>query len=277
VPWEGRVPLAHCPGVDHGEEWELIGPSPVAHSEKSAVPRQMTRADIGEVVKAWGKAAQRADKAGFDVVEIHGGHGYLIHQFLSPGSNRRTDEYGGSIEKRMRFALEVTREVRRCWPQGKPVFFRVSAVDEAGWTIEDSVALAKLLKQNGVDVIDCSSGGMSEVVLSETTSPLGYQVPYAQRVRDEADILTMAVGMIVYADQAEAILREGKADLIALGREFLHNPHWPLDAAQKLGIAAPFAHVARPYAYWLEKRWRSNFGKPSTWHSGINTDSDKKN
>ena len=269
VPWEGRVPLTHSPGVDHGEEWELIGPSPVAHSERSAVPREMSHADIAEVALAWGKAAQRADKAGFDVIEIHGGHGYLIHQFLSPASNRRSDAYGGSLENRMRFALEVTSQVRRNWPEGKPLFFRVSSVDEAGWEMDDTVALATALKPAGVDVIDCSSGGMSEVYLSETPSPLGYQVPYAERVRKDADITTMAVGMIIYADQAEAILREGKADLIALGREFLHNPHWPLDAAQKLGIEAPFAHVARPYAYWLEKRWRSNFGTPSTWQRGI--------
>lgn len=276
VPWEGRVPLAQCPGVDRGEEWELIGPSPVAHSEKSATPREMSREDIRIVVEAWGEAARRAEKAGFDVVEIHGGHGYLIHQFLSPTANRRTDKYGGSLENRMRFAVEVVQRVRRSWPEGKPLFFRISAVDESGWKIEDSVALATELKANGVDVIDCSSGGMSEAVGSETPSPYGYQVPYARQVKAEAGIMTMAVGMIVHADQAEDILRSGSADLVALGREFLHNPNWPLDAAQKLGIASPFAQVSPVYGYWLEKRARSNFGKPSTWQRGIHPGSDEK-
>jgi len=276
VPWEGRVPLAQCPGVDHGEEWELIGPSPIAHSEKSAVPREMSHEDIRTVVEAWGDAARRAEQAGFDVVEIHGGHGYLIHQFLSPAANRRTDGYGGSLKNRMRFAVEVARRVRQSWPADKPLFFRISAVDESGWTIEDSVALASELKANGVDVIDCSSGGMSEAVGSETPSPYGYQVPYARQVKAEAGIMTMAVGMIVHADQAEDILRSGSADLVALGREFLHNPNWALDAAQKLGIAAPFAQVSPIYGYWLEKRARSNFGKPSTWQQGIHSESGEK-
>jgi 2,4-dienoyl-CoA reductase-like NADH-dependent reductase (Old Yellow Enzyme family) len=276
VPWEGRVPLAQCPGVDHGEEWELIGPSPVAHSEKSATPREMSHEDIRTVVQAWGGAARRAEQAGFDVVEIHGGHGYLIHQFLSPAANRRTDGYGGSLKNRMRFAVEVVRSVRQSWPAEKPLFFRISAVDESGWTIEDSVALARELKENGVDVVDCSSGGMSEAVGSETPSPYGYQVPYARQVKADAGIMTMAVGMIVHADQAEAILQSGSADLVALGREFLHNPNWPLDAAQKLGIAAPFAQVSPVYGYWLEKRARSNFGKPSTWQRGIHSGSGEK-
>src|SRR2546423_7668166 len=141
VPWEGRVPMAHCPGVDRGEEWELVGPSAIAHDKKYAVPREMTRNDIREVAEAWGASARRANDAGFDVVEIHGAHGYLIHQFLSAAANRRTDEYGGSLENRMRLAVEVAREVRKYWPEGKPLFFRVSAVDETGWTIDDSVAL----------------------------------------------------------------------------------------------------------------------------------------
>jgi 2,4-dienoyl-CoA reductase-like NADH-dependent reductase (Old Yellow Enzyme family) len=276
VPWEGRVPLAQCPGVDHGEEWELIGPSPIAHSEKSATPREMSHEDIRTVVEAWGDAARRAEQAGFDVVEIHGGHGYLIHQFLSPAANRRTDGYGGSLKNRMRFAVEVARRVRQSWSAEKPLFFRISAVDESGWTIEDSVALASELKANGVDVIDCSSGGMSEAVGSETPSPYGYQVPYARQVKAEAGIMTMAVGMIVHADQAEDILRSGSADLVALGREFLHNPNWALDAAQKLGIAAPFAQVSPIYGYWLEKRARSNFGKPSTWQQGIHPGAGEK-
>jgi 2,4-dienoyl-CoA reductase-like NADH-dependent reductase (Old Yellow Enzyme family) len=277
VPWEGRLPLAQCPGVDHGEEWELIGPSAVAHSEKSAVPRAMTRADIRAAVEAWGQAARRAGEAGFDVVEVHGAHGYLVHQFLSPWANRRTDEYGGSAENRMRFAVEVIHEVRKFWPDHKPLFFRTSAVDEEGWTIEDSVALAKALKANGADVIDCSAGGMSDQAASETTPRYGYQVEYARKIRAGAGIMTMAVGMIVHADQAEEILRSGSADLVALGREFLHNPNWPIDAAQKLEIGSPFAHVSPVYGYWLEKRAKNKLGiRSSTWQRGIHAVSDGK-
>jgi 2,4-dienoyl-CoA reductase-like NADH-dependent reductase (Old Yellow Enzyme family) len=277
VPWEGRAPLAHCPGVDHGEEWELIGPSAVPHSAKSPVPRAMTHADIRAVIEAWGAAARRAAAAGFDVIEVHGAHGYLIHQFLSPVANRRTDEYGGPAANRMRFAAEVIREVRKFWPGEKPLFYRTSAIDEAGWTIGDSIALARVLKEAGADVIDCSSGGMSDQAASETTPRYGYQVEHARRIRAGAGIMTMAVGMIVHADQAEDILQSGSADLVALGREFLHNPNWPIDAAQKLGIASPFAHASRVYGYWLEKRAQNTAGiRSSTWQRGIHAASDEK-
>jgi 2,4-dienoyl-CoA reductase-like NADH-dependent reductase (Old Yellow Enzyme family) len=273
LPWEGRRPLADWPGVDHGEEWELIGPSSVAHSERYAAPREMTRADIREIAEAWGRAAERAEQAGFDVVEIHGAHGYLIHQFLSAEANRRTDEYGGSLANRMRFATEVASEVRARWPQGKPLFFRISSVDEVGWTIDDSVELAKVLKASGVDMIDCSGGGMSERSSTEHSTSYGYQVKYAERVRRGADIKTMAVGLIIHADQAEEILQAGHADLVALGREFLHNPNWALDAAQKLKVEAAFAQVPPSYGYWLEKRARAaGEMRPSTWQRGISAD-----
>jgi 2,4-dienoyl-CoA reductase-like NADH-dependent reductase (Old Yellow Enzyme family) len=273
VPWEGRVPMAHCPGVDRGEEWELVGPSAIAHDQKYAVPREMTRDDIREVAEAWGAAARRANEAGFDVVEIHGAHGYLIHQFLSAIANQRKDEYGGSLENRMRLAVEVARQVRKHWPEEKPLFFRVSAVDETGWKIEDSIALGKALKANGVDVIDCSSGGMSDrVPASEGAPTYGYQVPYARQIRSGADIMTMAVGMIVHSDQADEIVNTGSADLVALGRELLHNPHWPIDAAQKLGVESPFNGIPRAYAYFLEKRSKSNFGTPSTFQTGMRDD-----
>ena len=144
--------LPRCfPGVDHGENWELIAPSPIAHAEAYEAPREMTHADIAEMVEAWSQGARRADEAGFDVMEIHGAHGYLIHQFLSATANQRTDEYGGSLENRMRFAVEVVRGVRRYWPEEKPLFLRVSAVDEVDWTIENSVALARALGEHGVD------------------------------------------------------------------------------------------------------------------------------
>ena len=271
VPWEGRVPLRDFPGVDHGEPWELIGPSPIAHDEKYQSPREMTHVDIADMVEAWSQGARRAEQAGFDVLEIHGAHGYLIHQFLSAHANRRTDQYGGSLENRMRFAVEVVRGVRRYWPEGKPLFLRVSAVDEAGWAIEDSIALARTLGENGVDVIDCSTGGMLDA-RTANSNPIGYgyQVQYARAIRHGAGVKTMAVGMIVHADQAEAILQGGEADLVALGREYLVNPNWALDAALKLGIAAPYAHLPPVFGHYLGGRQRSFAGlRNSTWQTGI--------
>jgi 2,4-dienoyl-CoA reductase-like NADH-dependent reductase (Old Yellow Enzyme family) len=283
VPWDGRGPLASHPGVDHGESWELIGPSAIAHNAQSAVPHAMTTDEIHTLVEEWGKAAERADRAGFDVLEVHGAHGYLLHQFLCASANQRVDRYGGSLENRMRLAIEVVERVRQSWPEEKPLFFRVSAVDEAGWAIADSVALAKVLKSCGVDVIDCSSGGMSatRTILEVGSSAnrltrdgnapqYGYQVPYAAQIRTEANIKTMAVGMIIHSDQAEAILSSGAADLVAIAREMLHNPNWPLDAAEKLGASAAYSMLPDSYGYWLEKRAQAGFGgRPSTWQSGI--------
>ncbi|WP_424134914.1 NADH:flavin oxidoreductase/NADH oxidase [Roseomonas chloroacetimidivorans] len=271
LPWEGRAPLASHPGVDHGEEWELVAPSAIPASPRAAVPRALTIPEIQDMVAAWGAAAARAHRAGFDVLEVHGAHGYLLHQFLSPTANRRDDAYGGSLRKRMRFVVEVVEEVRRHWPEEKPLFFRVSAVDEDGGTIEETVELARVLKTKGVDIIDCSTGGMTARSIADPQRPAyGYQVPYAARIRAEAGIATMAVGLIVHADQAEAILRQGSADLVAIGREMLHNPNWALDAAMKLGVEAPFAGLPSAYGYWLEKRDKAGFGgRPSTWQAGI--------
>jgi len=271
-PWEGRGPLEMAPPMPGGGEWELIGPSALPHEPGHPVPRAMTQADIDATIAAWGLAAARAAKAGFEVVEIHAAHGYLIHQFLSPVANRRTDAYGGSLENRMRFAIEVAAETRRCWPDDKPLFVRISAVDDSGWEIGDSVELARRLKAVGVDIIDCSTGGIGNYT-HVSTSPhvgYGYQVEHAEYVRAEAGIMTMAVGHIIHADQAEAILQGGRADLVAIGREMLHNPNWPIDAAQKLGVESGFAQAPPPYAYWLEKRAQSRFpGRPSTWQTGI--------
>lgn len=277
LPWEGRGPLDSAPGVDHGETWELIGPSALAHGAGSSVPREMTVSDIHEQIELWGRAAERADRAEFDVLEIHGAHGYLLHQFLSPSANQRRDAYGGSLENRMRFPVEVVERVRASWPSDKPLFFRISSVDENGWTIEDSVAFCKVLKTRGVDVIDCSTGGMSasRTILEASTPPgFGYQVAYAERIRNEARIQTMAVGLIVHSDQAERILTSGQADLVALGRELLHNPNWTLDAAEKLGVSDPYSALPPSYGYWLEKRAAYGYGgKPSTWQAGLNAKS----
>lgn len=273
VPWDGREPLASHPGLDHGEEWELVAPSDIAHSNGWYMPRALTIADIEELIEGYGAAVERVKKAGFDVLEIHGAHGYLLHQFLSPVANQRTDKYGGSDENRMRFALEVVDRVRESWPEDKPLFLRISAVDEAGWSVEDSARVSRALKAHGVDVIDCSSGGMTpggSIVTSGGPARYGYQVSYSEYVRKHAEVKTMAVGLIIHADQAEAILQSGQADLVALGREMLNNPNWPMDAATKLGIEDPYAMVPPLYGFYLQKRTQSDFGgRPSTWRDGI--------
>jgi 2,4-dienoyl-CoA reductase-like NADH-dependent reductase (Old Yellow Enzyme family) len=271
-PWEGRGPLENVPEMPGGGRWELVGPSAVPHEPGHPVPRALTRDEIAGIAKAWGVAADRAHRAGFEVIEIHAAHGYLIHEFLSPVANQRSDEYGGSLENRMRFAIDVAANTRRCWPDDKPLFIRISAVDDSGWTIADSIELAKRLKAVGVDVVDCSSGGLSNAnhVAVSPTLGYGYQVPHAERIKAGAGIRTMAVGHIIHADQAETILRDRRADLVAIGRELLHNPNWAIDAAQKLGVEPGFAHVPDSYGYWLEKRAKSRFpGRPSTWQVGI--------
>ena len=258
-PWEGGRPLARADaerqGITDWEAWELVAPSALPADEGAPIPRALTRDEIRSVAEAWGKAAARAHAAGFDVVEIHGAHGFLIHEFLSPLANQRTDEYGGSETKRMRFALEVCECVRATWPPGKPLFLRLSAEDDAGWGPAQSVALAKLVKPMGVDVIDCSSGGILGKPPAGAAKPAyGYQVPYSEKIKKEGRIMTMAVGLIVHAEQAEAILQEGRADLVALAREMLYNPSWAMDAAQKLGVDAEFALAPPPYRYWLARR-----------------------
>ena len=275
-PWEGGRPLKGTePEIVDWEGWELVAPSAVPHTEASPTPRALSHNEIRDLAFKWGEAAARADRAGFDVVEIHAAHGYLIHQFLSPASNTRTDAYGGSEANRMRFAIEVAECVRVAWPAEKPLFMRLSCEDDAGWCIEDSVRLSRLLKAKGVDVIDCSSGGTLAHSPMEgvRARKYGYQVAYAERIRKEAGVMTMAVGHIVHADQAEAIVREGRADLTALAREIMYNPNWPMDAAQKLGTDPDFKLVPPPYSYWLGKRAKSAFeGKPSTWTRGLGED-----
>ena len=272
-PWQGGRPLTpQDDEVFDWDGWELVAPSAVPHGERSPIPRPFSHQEISEVIAHWGEAAARADRAGFDVLEIHGAHGYLIHQFLSPIANRRNDEYGGSEQNRMRFALEVAECTRANWPNHKPLFMRLSCEDDAGWGPEQSVALARELKTKGVDVIDCSSGGTLERSPMDSTRArhYGYQVPYAEQIRAEAGIMTMAVGHIVHADQAEAILQCERADLIALARELLYNPNWAMDAAQKLHADPDFTSVPPNYAYWLAKRAKSTFeGVPSTFQNGM--------
>jgi 2,4-dienoyl-CoA reductase-like NADH-dependent reductase (Old Yellow Enzyme family) len=226
---------------------------------------------VEDLVEAWGQAARRAHEAGFEMLELHCAHGYLVHQFLSERSNQRTDEYGGSEANRMRLITEVTESVRTHWPADKPLFARLSVEDNAGWGPEQSARLAKILKTRGVDVIDCSSGGITDQppILGREIK-YSYQVPLSEYVRRHADIMTMAVGLIIHGDQAEQILREGQADLIAVGREILNNPNWPMDAALKLGADGPFRGVPPQFGWWLGTRAKRGFGtQPSTWQVGL--------
>ena len=218
----------------------------------------MDAREIKEEIQAWRDAASRSADAGFDVLEIHGAHGYLINQFLSPVGNRRTDTYGGDLQARMRFALELTEAVRAAWPDDKPLFFRVSVVDGKGghWDMDDTVALAKELKERGVDFIDCSCGGLEgDSSLPAVPRHLpGYNVVYSDHVRREAGIPTAVVGMITEPEQAEAILREGKADIIAIAREMLCDPYWPVHAAKALGLPDWLNVLPENYAFRLYPR-----------------------
>ncbi len=218
--------------------WTPVAPSPVAFSPKYAVPEALDQAAIDAVVAAFARSAQRALAAGFDLVEIHAAHGYLLHEFLSPLANQRTDTYGGSFENRTRLLLDVADTVRRAWPEQLPLSVRISATDwvEGGWTIDDSVQVVRALKERGVDLVDCSSGGM--VPYAQIPVAPGYQVPFAARIRAEAGIPTAAVGMITDPTQANGIIEKGEADLVLLAREMLRDPYWPLHAAAALSEEA---------------------------------------
>jgi 2,4-dienoyl-CoA reductase-like NADH-dependent reductase (Old Yellow Enzyme family) len=270
-PWEGGGPLQRSPEIDDWDAWTPVAPSAIAHSETWPVPRALERQEVKDLVQAWGNGARRAHEAGFDVLELHGAHGYLVHEFLSERANQRTDEYGGSESNRMRFLVEITEAVRAHWPDHKPMFVRLSVEDNAGFGPEQSARLAKILKTKGVDVIDCSSGGISDAApILGNEIKYNYQVPLSDYVRRHADIMTLAVGLIIHGDQAEQILSEGHADLIAIGREILNNPNWPMDAALKLGAEGAFRNVPPQFGYWLGVRARRGFGtKPSTWQVGL--------
>jgi 2,4-dienoyl-CoA reductase-like NADH-dependent reductase (Old Yellow Enzyme family) len=228
-PWLGGKPVSIANGG-----WEPVGASAVAYDSGYTTPHALSLNEIADIVAAFRKSAQRSLAAGFQVVEIHAAHGYLIHQFLSPLSNKRDDQYGGSFENRIRFALEVTKAVREVWPANLPLFCRVSASDwaEGGWDIGETVELSKRLKPVGVDLIDASSAGL--VPFQKIAVGFGYQVPFAEAIRKQADILTGAVGMITDGVQADTILTTGQADLVFLAREFLRDPYWPRRAAQEL-------------------------------------------
>lgn len=237
--------------------WQAISASAIAMDNEHAAPREMDRDDIRAVQDAFVDAARRSMDAGFDIVEVHGAHGYLIHQFLSPLTNHRTDAYGGDREGRMRFAFETTERVRAAWPADRPLFFRVSSIDGKGgkWGFHDTLALAAGLKERGVDVIDCSSGGIQGTSsMSVVPWVAGHHVPYASRIKRDTGLLTAAVGMITDPHQAESILQGGHADIVALAREVLWNGDWPAEAARELGHADPYGLLPAAYANRLRRR-----------------------
>lgn len=218
--------------------WQPVGPSAIAFAPHYGVPQALDQVGIDAVIAAFAAAAVRAQKAGFDVVELHGAHGYLLHEFLSPLANQRTDSYGGSFENRTRLTVRVADAVRAVWPEEKPLFARISATDwvEGGWTIDESVELAKVLRGHGVDLIDASSGGMAPAA----KIPVGpaFQAPFAARIKVEAGIATAAVGMITEPEQANALVAEEKADMVFLARAMLRDPYWPVHAAAALRVEA---------------------------------------
>ncbi|HEY2014004.1 MAG TPA: NADH:flavin oxidoreductase/NADH oxidase [Bryobacteraceae bacterium] len=239
APWEGGTTIPWSEGG-----WQPVAPSPVPFRPEDPAPEELSISAIRSLVTAFADSAVRALQAGFQVVEIHGAHGYLIHEFLSPLSNFRRDEYGGSFENRIRFALEVTQAVRDAWPQHLPLLLRISASDwvDGGWSIEESVELARRVRSLGVDLIDCSSGGSS--LHQKIPLTPGYQVPFAERIRREVGIPTAAVGLITTPSQADEIVRTERADLVLLAREFLRDPYFPAHAAKALG-----AEITPPVQY----------------------------
>ena len=239
-PWKGRgtVPLSQG-------GWKPLAPSALAFDESSPVPTALDSKGIAQIKQQFVSSAKLALQAGFQVIELHMAHGYLLHEFLSPLSNQRSDAYGGSLENRMRFPIEVAHAVREVMPPNAPLFARISATDwvEGGWDLEQSVALSTALKESGVDLIDCSSGGTTPT--AKIPAGPNFQVPFASRIKKDSGLLSGAVGFITEPEQAEKILQESHADLVLLAREFLRDPQWPLHAAYKLGAEIQWPN---PYA-----------------------------
>jgi len=254
-PWDGASPITNEDTIEPA--WQTIGPSAIPINDKSPVPKEMTKEDINKVRNEFRLAAQRADKAGFDMIEIHGAHGYLLHSFFSPISNQRNDEYGGSFENRIRFALEIIADIKSVWPDDKPIFYRLSSIDAPGEgaTLEDNVRLAIALKQSGIDVIDCSSGGITgSPVLTKSKIIPGFQVPYSEKIKKEAEISSMAVGAIINPEQANDIIMKNRADLVAIGRELLADTQWVYKAATYFGLENSKDYLPESYSFYLSRR-----------------------
>jgi 2,4-dienoyl-CoA reductase-like NADH-dependent reductase (Old Yellow Enzyme family) len=260
-PWEGNGPLGPEQFARGESAWDIVSAVGKPIGEGFLTPAALDAGGMARIRDAFATAARRAHAAGFEAAEVHCAHGYLLHQFLSPVSNPRNDGFGGDLAGRMRFPLEVIRAVREAWPQDRPVFVRISAVDgvDDGWTMEDSIAFAQAMRPLGVDVVDCSSGGIGGSATGSKRVPRGYgfQVPYAAEIRREVGLATMAVGLIIGAQQAEAVLAAGEADLVAVGREAMANPNWALMARGVLepGSTEDVYSVWPPqHGWWLEKR-----------------------
>lgn len=261
-PWFGNGPLGDEDVARGDRAWDVVAPSALPMAEGWLMPKALSREAIAQLTADFAMAARRADRAGFDMIELHAAHGYLLHSFLSPLSNRRDDEYGGDRARRMRLPLEIATAIREVLPAGKPISVRVSAVDglEGGLTLDDTVAFAAALKERGIDVVDCSSGGLAgSATAARVTRDYGFQVGFAEEVKRQTGIATMAVGLVVDPRHAEAIVAEGRADFVAIGRQALVDPNWPLHAEAALGAA----EAARPFeswpvqsGWWLERRAR---------------------
>jgi len=266
-PYDGGKPIAK----DHAEGWQVVGPTTAPVAPGFVVPHELTADELKGIAEQFADAAERAINAGFKVIELHGAHGYLIHSFLSPLTNSRDDEYGGSIENRMRLAIEVTQAVRKRIGESVPLFFRISAIDnvDSGWTMDDSVTLCKALAAQGVDIVDCSSGGIAGAPrfrAADDGKPLGkslgrehgFQVPFAERIKSETELGSMAVGVIIEPKHADSIIASGQADFVALGRELMYNPFWPLHAAEQLGADTDNSLWPKQYAGAIVRRIRGS-------------------
>ena len=254
-PWDGASPITENDKIEPA--WQTIGPSAIPINNSSPVPKEMTIEDINRVKEDFKNAAIRANIAGFDIIEIHGAHGYLLHSFFSPISNMRNDHYGGNFENRIRFAMEIIADIKSVWPENKPLFYRLSSIDAPGQgaTIEDNVQLAKSLKIAGVDVIDCSSGGITgSPVLTKSKIIPGFQVPYSEKIKKEAEISSMAVGAIINADQANEIILNKRADLVAMGRELLADTQWVYKAATHFKLENAKSFLPDSYSFYLSRR-----------------------
>lgn len=259
-PWHGETPVDSEDVFERGEApWTAVAPSVIPYADGWPEPAELTEVDIERTIQSFGEAARRAEQAGFKIIEVYAAHGFLVHQFLSPIANRRTDRWGGSAENHARFAVEVAKSIRANWPEEYPLAFRLSATDwlDGGLEVENTVKIAGALKQVGVDMIDCSTGGIGGRERPRRMKiEQGFQVPFAAEIRDKADIATMAVGFLWDAQHCEDLIAAGQADMIALAREVLDDPNWPLHAAGRLGADENHAMWPIESGWWLMKRQR---------------------
>lgn len=259
-PWHGETPLILEDGVERGEfSWPALAPSTLPYADGWPTPVEMSESDIARVIEGFGQAARRAREAGFMVIEVYAAHGFLIHQFLSPIANQRTDRWGGDGAGRRRLAVEIARAIRVHWPAELPLIFRLSATDwlVGGIELEDTIGTAQALVAEGVDMIDCSTGGVGGRERPERMKiEQGFQVPFAQRIRSEAGVATMAVGFLWDAEFCNRVVAEGHADMVALARELLDDPNWPLHAAARLDADRGHSLWPQEFGWWLDKRAR---------------------